>query len=298
MRLQAKNPFSLTLAAASLAALSCLSHSAVADTGQLWQTTAGILGFSPQALYQLALKRTGVKWADGRVRPWPWTVTLKHGCGSQRAGVVRLSSKTDTERFIVRYGRCDMDIGLMQVNRRLFRTRFNTDPVGLADPQTNLMAAAILLKNKPVQPGRTRRSMPDPSPSDVTALVANTARAYHVDPEFVMAVIRQESGFNSRARSRKNAMGLMQLIPATARRFGVKNAFDPADNVRGGVAYLNFLLRRFGGNVALVLAGYNAGENAVERFGGVPPYEETQAYVAAIMASYRKSFHPVPPEGA
>jgi membrane-bound lytic murein transglycosylase MltF len=87
----------------------------------------------------------------------------------------------------------------------------------------------------------------------------------------------------AKARSPKNAQGLMQLIPATAQRFGVRNVWDPEQNLRGGMAYLQWLLQHFKGDVKLALAGYNAGEKAVERHGGVPPYRETQAYVKRIM---------------
>jgi soluble lytic murein transglycosylase-like protein len=103
----------------------------------------------------------------------------------------------------------------------------------------------------------------------------------------MIAVMRQESGFNPRARSYKGATGLMQLMPATARRFGVQNIWDPAQNIEGGARYLRFLLDTFNGDVNLALAGYNAGENAVISSGfQVPRYRETQNYVKSISARY------------
>ncbi|MGR9051611.1 MAG: lytic transglycosylase domain-containing protein [Gammaproteobacteria bacterium] len=122
------------------------------------------------------------------------------------------------------------------------------------------------------------------------------APKYGIDPELVMAVIQAESAFNPKAKSDKNAQGLMQLIPATAERFGVEDSWDPIQNIRGGIAYLNWLMRHFGGNVEWVLAAYNAGEGAVERYQGIPPYHETQHYVKKILAHYPKTNHPVPPE--
>jgi soluble lytic murein transglycosylase-like protein len=111
-----------------------------------------------------------------------------------------------------------------------------------------------------------------------------TAAAWHgVSVPFVRAVIQTESQFDPRAVSSVGAQGLMQLMPATARRFGVVDPFDPQQNIFGGVRYLRWLLDKFGGNQALAAAGYNAGENAVVRYGGVPPYRETQGYVRKIL---------------
>lgn len=129
------------------------------------------------------------------------------------------------------------------------------------------------------------------APSDIKALVDKLAPQYKLDPRLVLAVIAVESSFQADAVSSKNAQGLMQLIPATATRFGVANAFDPTENIRGGMAYLHFLLKQFKGNVALAVAAYNAGEKAVERYGGIPPYDETRAYVRKIRAIYPRMGH-------
>jgi hypothetical protein len=121
-------------------------------------------------------------------------------------------------------------------------------------------------------------------------LILKSATRHGVDPNLVIAVMRQESGFNSRARSYKGATGLMQLMPATARRFGVENIYDPAQNIEAGTRYLRFLLDTFDGDVELALAGYNAGENAVVRYGyQIPRYRETQNYVKSISAKYGKN---------
>ena len=118
-------------------------------------------------------------------------------------------------------------------------------------------------------------------------MIAASAARNGVDPNLIVAVMRQESGFNLRARSYKGASGLMQLMPATAQRFGVTNIFDPAQNIEGGARYLRFLLDSFNGDVNLTLAGYNAGENAVVNSGyRVPRYKETQNYVKSISARY------------
>lgn len=112
--------------------------------------------------------------------------------------------------------------------------------------------------------------------------VARASREFGVEEAIVRAIMHAESAFNPNALSRAGAQGLMQLMPATAARFGVVNAFDPEQNIRGGVEYLAWLLKRFNGDLTLAAAGYNAGEGAVQRHGGVPPYSETQRYVVRV----------------
>lgn len=119
-------------------------------------------------------------------------------------------------------------------------------------------------------------------------IIASAARMHGLDAKLVHAVIRAESGYNENAISSKGAVGLMQLIPATAQRYGVINSYDPTENISGGTRYLRDLLKMFNGNVELALAGYNAGENAVIRAGNrIPPYPETMAYVPKVLNFYR-----------
>jgi soluble lytic murein transglycosylase-like protein len=116
-----------------------------------------------------------------------------------------------------------------------------------------------------------------------------------VDPRLLHAVIWQESKYKTQALSHAGAQGLMQLIPDTAKRFGCDDPNDPAKNIAAGTKYLGWLLKRFSGNVELALAGYNAGEGAVDKYDGVPPYNETQNYVKIISKRYGKTYHPVLP---
>ncbi len=125
------------------------------------------------------------------------------------------------------------------------------------------------------------------------ALVDKLAPEYGIEPALALAVIAVESGFNRTAVSPKDARGLMQLIPATASRFCVLDAFNPEQNLRGGLAYLRWLLARYSGDVMLATAAYNAGEQAVDQYGGVPPYDETRAYVRRIGKLYGKALHPI-----
>jgi soluble lytic murein transglycosylase-like protein len=119
-------------------------------------------------------------------------------------------------------------------------------------------------------------------------IIDSAAKTYGLDPKLVHAVIRAESGYNPNALSPKGAMGMMQLIPATAQRFGVRNANDATENIHGGSRYLSELLKMFNGNTELALAAYNAGENAVIRAGNrIPPYPETMAYVPKVMGFYQ-----------
>jgi soluble lytic murein transglycosylase-like protein len=120
------------------------------------------------------------------------------------------------------------------------------------------------------------------------AIIEKAASSNAVEANLLRAVIVVESGFNSRAVSKRGAVGLMQLMPATASRFGVSNPYDPKENVHAGARYLKFLMDRFGQNVRLALAAYNAGEDAVDRNGGqIPPFTETMAYVPKVLKIYR-----------
>lgn len=127
-----------------------------------------------------------------------------------------------------------------------------------------------------------RPAMGVPGDLSFKAAVDRIAVEQSLPPELIHSVIQVESNYNPYAVSPKGALGLMQLIPATARRFGVSDAFDPVENIRGGAAYLKYLLDLYGGNYTLALAAYNAGEGAVARYGDVPPFQETRNYVKLV----------------
>ncbi len=128
------------------------------------------------------------------------------------------------------------------------------------------------------------------SGSDLAAMVDRVAEKYGLDPALLRAVVKVESDFNPLAVSHAGAMGLMQLMPGTAGELGVKNPFDPAENLEGGARYLKSMIERFGGDLKLALAAYNAGPGAVDRHGGVPPYGETISYIERIRRLYRGAF--------
>jgi hypothetical protein len=130
---------------------------------------------------------------------------------------------------------------------------------------------------------------------DLDWIIFRAGEKQGVDPRFIHAVIKQESRYNPKAVSPVGAEGLMQMMPGTARRFGLKDPFDAAANVEAGTKYLKWLLKRFDGDVSLALAGYNAGEGSVDKYKGVPPYSETQNYVKKIVTTYGKTYHPVLP---
>jgi len=155
-----------------------------------------------------------------------------------------------------------------------------------ADPRTGRLVRAVIRERPAAQ--RAVASAPSPPPSGLAGgsgiieTVDRIAQQNQLSPLLVHSVIRAESNYNPNAISPKGAQGLMQLIPSTARRFGVSNVFDPADNIQGGARYLKYLLALYKGDEALALAAYNAGEGAVSRYGGVPPFPETQDYVAKV----------------
>ncbi|TDR80524.1 lytic transglycosylase domain-containing protein [Paludibacterium purpuratum] len=127
----------------------------------------------------------------------------------------------------------------------------------------------------------------DPPPT-LDELIGKTAYRFGIDPHLLHALIQVESGYDAHARSAKGAVGLMQLMPETGRRFGATALYDPADNLQAGSRYLSWLYRRFDGDLPLTLAAYNAGEGAVARFGNrIPPYPETAGYVAKVLRQYR-----------
>lgn len=164
------------------------------------------------------------------------------------------------------------------------------------------LLAALQAQNSQPPPAKIT-IRPGPATAETQQLLANrrqstsyafddliwaTATRYGVDPALVKAVIHQESGFNPYAVSRAGAQGLMQLMPGNVARLGLTDAFDPVQNIDGGVRLLRDLLNRYRGNVPLALAAYNAGPGAVDRHGGVPPIPETQAYVPRVLALYRQ----------
>ena len=150
-----------------------------------------------------------------------------------------------------------------------------------SDPPPLALAASMSKARSAATPALP--PLPANAPEPIVKFVTLVAPEYHLAPHLVLAVMATESNFNPWALSPKNAQGLMQLIPDTAARFHVRRPTDPAQNIRGGMAYLQWLLAYFQGDLSLVLAAYNAGERAVDRYRGVPPYAETRQYVQRIL---------------
>jgi soluble lytic murein transglycosylase-like protein len=174
-------------------------------------------------------------------------------------------------------------------------------PACLRPPEEDrLLAAAAPAAPATKRPGPSPLRPPPPpppnAPEPIVRFVNMVAPEYQLQPHLVLAIMATESNFDAGAESPRNAHGLMQLIPETASRFGVRNIRDPVQNIRGGMAYLRWLLAYFEGDVRLVAAAYNAGERAVERYLGVPPYAETRLYVLKILAAMGgQGSHPYDP---
>jgi hypothetical protein len=165
---------------------------------------------------------------------------------------------------------------------RLYMT---TDPAGgYVDVPT---AEIEGFEPAPPEP-KKEAAAPQPKTCNLTAIIAAASTQHQIDADFIASVIAAESANNPHALSRKGAKGLMQLMPATAGKLGVKDSFDPADNVDGGVRYLRELLVQYNGDVAKALAAYNAGPQRVQQYKGVPPYRETHAYVARIINDFNR----------
>ena len=161
---------------------------------------------------------------------------------------------------------------------------------------TGIMFSHVLAPVAAASPAELQipADVPTSGDKELDRMIFEVGTRQGVDPRFIHAVIWQESKYKVDARSHAGAQGLMQLIPATAKRFGCEHPEDPQENVTAGTKYLGWLLKRFSGNVELALAGYNAGEGAVDKYDGVPPYNETQNYVKIISQRYGKMYHPVP----
>lgn len=175
------------------------------------------------------------------------------------------------------------------------------DPLPLAAAAPPAAPSRVVIQRPGTPPPVATIGPPPPpppahAPPQIVRFVQLVAPEYKLEPHVVLAVMAQESNFDPLAQSPKNAQGLMQLIPDTARRFNVRNISDPTQNIRGGMAYLRWLLAFFEGDLALALAAYNAGERAVERYRGVPPYAETRLYVRKIIAALNgQRVHPFDP---
>jgi soluble lytic murein transglycosylase-like protein len=155
-------------------------------------------------------------------------------------------------------------------------------------PDNNRYRLLVMSPHDRTESGDRYDSMLLAKATQYDSIIEKAASAASVEPNLLRAVIVVESGFNPRAVSRRGAVGLMQLMPATATRFGVSNPYDPRENVHAGARYLKFLIDRFGQDVRLALAAYNAGEEAVDRNGGrIPPFTETMAYVPRVLKIYR-----------
>ena len=175
--------------------------------------------------------------------------------------------------------------------RCTYESRFDayaiaTIPDG-TDPGRRYRATALDFSGPGYADGRG-----EPTYRQIESWVRSLAPTYGLDPDLILAIIKTESNFDAQAHSPKNAHGLMQLIPSTAARFGVRDVTNPVQNLHGGMAYLRWLLAFFQGDLQLALAGYNAGERAVEKYLGMPPYRETQAYVRKVIRAYGRRNHP------
>jgi soluble lytic murein transglycosylase-like protein len=164
---------------------------------------------------------------------------------------------------------------------------FDVQAHGYVSP-TGLVKPTNIPKNEPVSAvHRKARYHSGVANLELEQAVINAAQQHHVQPALLLAVMKAESSFNPIVISKAGAVGLMQLVPETAIRHGVRNLYDANENITGGAKHLRYLLNRFHGNIRLALAAYNAGEHTVDRYGQIPPYKETQDYVKKVLVYYR-----------
>lgn len=227
---------------------------------------------------------------------------LERGLGIPRDSVRALETYCAAAR--AGHGEAALAIGLMfMTGQGLGQNRPQASAWMKTAADLGNVTARRLLTNLP-KPGRTKPActgtelaeVEHAPPRTLMAMIRKLAPRYGLDPEFVVAVVATESGFRSDAESPRAARGLMQLTADTADRFGVSDRFDPSDNLHGGMRFLRHLVSVYDGDIALVLAAYNAGEGAVQRYGGIPPYPETVDYIAKVRRYYPRDRHP--PGGA
>ncbi|MGH8655782.1 MAG: lytic transglycosylase domain-containing protein [Gammaproteobacteria bacterium] len=242
-------------------------------------------GLPPALLYATALTASGRSMSDRGVRPWPWTLNI----GARRHYYLTQASAHRALQAQIARG-VDARIGLMGLSWDRYRAEA-PDPWAALDPHTNLRLAAARLAPHLAHRGYFKRAR-RPVSGELDQLIAELAPRHALDAKLVREVVAQESAYDARAQSPKGAQGLMQLMPATAARFGVEDPWNPKSNLVGGMRFLAWLLTYYRGDLARVLAAYNAGEATVDRYGGIPPYAETRAYVAQILGRYGRSTHP------
>jgi len=184
--------------------------------------------------------------------------------------------------------------GLSQVLNRIssIEQRFgqgltNSSAVGNASPSGKNFSSILTAQQN--NPASTTNTASDASSNDIIKMIQLAAKKYDVDPKLAQAVARAESNYSPDAVSSAGAVGVMQLMPETAQSLGVANISDPRENIDGGVQYLKQLLTTFQGNVSSAVAAYNAGPQAVKNYQGIPPYNETQSYVAEVLNYYQNS---------
>jgi soluble lytic murein transglycosylase-like protein len=247
-----------------------------ANEASLYRRVARDYRLPPTVLYATALTASGRTDPTGRITPWPWTLAIdgkrmvyptremaEHALGqSQRLG------KT-------------VRIGLTGVSWP-YRIKAAPRARALLDPDTNLRVTAARIA--PALVTRSSDVAWSIAPARLDRLISSEAQRQGLDLSLVRAVIAEESAFNPHALSHKGAMGLMQLMPVTAQRFGINDPWPPEQNLRGGLRYLRWLLNTYRGDVPRTVAAYNAGEGTVDHYGDVPPYPETQRFVARILA--------------
>ncbi len=276
----------------ALVGVCCTSFAVVAsdacgaqDIPSTYRQIAADYGLAPALLYETALTASGRSMSGRGVRPWPWTLGIegRRHYYPTRAAAYRILQPHISRGFDVR-------IGVMGLPWQRYSVDLG-NPWAALDPHINLRLAAARLAPHLAHRGYSKRTR-RPVNGELDQLIDELAPRYSLDAKLVREVVAHESAYNPRAESPKGAPGLMQLMPATAIRFGVRDVWNPEQNLQGGMRYFQWLLAYYRGDLTRVLAAYNAGEATVDRYGGIPPYAETRAYVAQILARYGRRTHP------
>ncbi len=274
----------LTLAQVAVLSFACAAPNA-------YQRVAMRYGVNANHLYATALQNASVRNAYGQAYPWAWSLRMDGNAYQfkSRGELFQFLQSVNALQHNITYGIANLPYLRTLTPQQLWQSldfNYQLNQLGKRlQPRQRLVRQRLPVRQRVAHHGKVART-----PANIQRIIRRVSREVGIEKALLQAVIAQESAYRVRAVSSAGAQGLMQLMPATAKHLGLKSyeVFDPYKNIRAGARYLKQLLKQFNGRLDWALAAYNAGPNAVKRYGGIPPYKETRAYVPKVLRYYRQ----------